>query len=548
MNATKEGRLHAWLEDCETRSQHTSLGHPRDPALRALFGGNESAAGVQVDEFTGLNYSAVFRAISIIAGVVRTLPLRIFERGKADARSLAIGHPADDILNQVPNDDMDSGTFRETLTGHTVSWGNGYAEIERLKSGRPYRSHVLLPHMVTPRRVNGVLVYSVARSQGGDRTVSADDMLHLRGLGYDGLVGYSVIRNAADSIGLGLATERFGSRLFRNGARPSGVLYIPKGLDEEEEKRLRTSWERMLQSENQLRTAVLEEGTKWEPIGIPPEDAQFLETRKFTVVEIARWFGIPPHLLFELDRATFSNIESQGLDFLIFCIGPWLDRWERAVNRVLLSSSERRTHYAEHNVNRLVKPDIAARNTSYTAGRNGGWLSVNDIRRLENLDPIGPEGDVYLMPLNMVPAGEAGPAAKDPTSKAAPPAIDPAAVAVAERSLVSATLGRLVRKEVEAAKRAARKPGEFLRWLDEFYPDHEKLVSEALTPVMELRTAIGRPSERLAQKLAAKYCAESREALLDAAGRVEATAFPAAIENLTSLWDPTRLNSLCDQL
>lgn len=547
MNSPKETRLHHWLDRCEERAQKIAFGHPRDPVLKALFmGGSESASGIDVDEYVAMNFSAVFRAISIIAGVVRTLPLRIFERGTNDARKLAAMHPSDTLLNFAPNDEMDSGTFRETLTAHAASWGNGYAEIERLKSGRPHKCHVVLPHLVTPRRVNRMLKYSVRTSGGGEKTVDAGDMLHIHGLGYDGLVGYSVVRHAADSIGLGLATERFGARLFKNGARPSGALTVPKSLDEEDIKRVRASWEAMLAAENQLRTAILEEGMTWQSLGIPPEDAQFLETRKFSVVEIARWFGIPPHLLFELDRATFSNIESQGLDFLMFCMGPWLDRWERPVNRVLLGATEQRTHYAEHNVNRLVRPDIAGRNASYTAGRNGGWLSVNDIRRAENMDPIGPEGDVYLQPLNMTTAGT--PAADEPPAKQSD--VDPARAAEAQRSLITSTMGRLVRKEVEAAKRAAKKPGEFLRWLDEFYGDHEGHLAEALAPICELRSAWhGVEADfELPRKLAAKYVSESREAFLAAAGRVAASALPAAVEGLVSLWDPDRLKTFNDHL
>jgi HK97 family phage portal protein len=385
----------------EQRAVSYSGGHPRDPALVDWYAVAESSSGVNVTENTALNFSAVFRAVQLISGCVSTLPLHLYERD-GDARKRA-EHPLDYLLNDEPNDEMDASTFRETLQGHVLTWGNGYAEIVRDGADRPVALYPLSPDLVRPKRANGVLLYEVTKDGGGTKTLTADNVLHIYGLGYDGLVGYSPIRIARQSIGLGMAAEEFGARFFGNGTHLGGIIERPAGVfwSDDGAKRFKSDFANWHQGVGKShKVAVLEDGMQYKKLGLPPNEAQFLETRKFQVTEIARWYGIPPHLLYDLERSTFSNIEQQGIEFLTYSLRYWLKKWERAIKRSLLSKEERQRYYAEHVTDDLVRADIKTRYDAYNIAVAGGWLSVNDVRRKENEPPVG-GGDEYRKPLNM---------------------------------------------------------------------------------------------------------------------------------------------------
>jgi hypothetical protein len=207
------------------------------------------------------------------------------------------------------------------------------------------------------------------------------------------------------SIGVGLALEEYGARFFGNGARPGGVLKHPGILSEDALRRLQASWSADNEGlSNSHRMKILEEGLSYEAIGIPPEEAQFLESKKFQVNEIARWFRIPPHMLADLERATFSNIEEQGLEFVIYTLGPWLTRHEQAIERDLLTEAERQTLFVEYLVNGLLRGNITSRFQAYQQALQSGWMNANEVRGLENMNPYD-GGDTYLQPLNMAPAG-----------------------------------------------------------------------------------------------------------------------------------------------
>lgn len=396
----------------EPRAYATAGVHPSAPIVADYFNyGRETDAGLCVTEFTALNFSAVFRAVSLVSSSVAGLPLHVYEKVSGDERRQAEEHPLDYLLNDEPNPEMDAATFRETLQAHVLTWGNGYAYKEYANSGELLYLWPISPDRVAvKRKPGGELVYEIRQDSGTFKELPASKVFHLAGLGYDGLIGYSPIALGRQCIGLGLAAETFGARFFGKGTHLGGIITRPPATPWKDDaaRRFRDdfrSWHEGLSKSHKI--AVLEDGMSWVKLGVPPNEAQFLETRKFQVTEIARWYGVPPHMLYDLERSTNNNIEHQGLEFLNFCLRPWLRKWELAVKRSLLSEPDRKRYYVEHVTEQIVKADLAARYAAYNTGRQGGWLSINDIRKRENLSAI-PGGDTYLEPLNMVQAGNGG--------------------------------------------------------------------------------------------------------------------------------------------
>ena len=279
--------------------------------------------------------------------------------------------------------------------------------------------------MTVDRGENGQLYYEYSRSndeaptmKGSTVRLRPSDVLHIPGLGFDGLVGYSPIAMAKNTIGMAIACEEYGAKFFANGAAPGGVLEHPGTI--KDPQRVRESWQSTFGgSGNASKIAVLEEGMKYTPIGISPEQAQFLETRKFQINEIARIFRVPPHMVGDLEKSSFSNIEQQSLEFVKYTLEPWLIRWEQSIQRSLLSTNEKPLYFAKFNVDGLLRGDYASRMQGYATARQNGWMSANDIRELENLDRIPAEdgGDLYLINGNMLPLGSAGAFANTTTSR-----------------------------------------------------------------------------------------------------------------------------------
>ncbi len=370
-----------------------------------------SDAGELISPEAAMSISAVYACVRILAESVASLPLMLYRRRSDGGKERVTDHPLYELLHNAPNREMSSFTWRETCQGHVSLWGNTYSQVVYDGGGRVREIWPLRPDRMTVGRTPaGELGYEYRRDTGEARVFRADEILHIPGMGFDGLVGYSPITLARNALGLSRATEKFGSKLFANGARPSLVIKTPgtAKLSDAAKKRLQDSWNAEFGGvERAHSTAVLEEGMDIASIGVPPEDAQFLETRRFQLLEIARMFRVPPHMLAELERATFSNIEHQAIEFVVHTLRPWLVRWEQSMRRRLLTEAERaQGYFVEFAVDGLLRGDAKSRNESYRIGRNGGWLSVNDIRSLENLNPID-NGDIYLQPLNMVPAGEA---------------------------------------------------------------------------------------------------------------------------------------------
>ena len=374
-----------------------------------------SSAGKSVTERSAMQMTAVYSCVRILAEAVAGLPLHFYKYNSDGSKSKAIDSNLYHLLHDEPNPEMSSFVFRETLMTHLLLWGNAYAQIIRNGKGEVIALYPLMPNkMSVDRDENGVLYYTYQRSQeegkeAGTVTLSTRDVLHIPGLGFDGLVGYSPIAMAKNAIGLAIATEEYGAKFFANGAAPSGVLEHPGTI--KDPARLRENWNATFGgSANSGKVAVLEEGMKYTPISISPEQAQFLETRKFQINEIARIFRVPPHMVGDLEKSSFSNIEQQSLEFVKYTLDPWIIRWEQSLNRALLNVDEKKVYFFKFNVEGLLRGDYQSRMQGYATARQNGWMSANDIRELENLDKIPAEsgGDLYLVNGNMLPLNKAG--------------------------------------------------------------------------------------------------------------------------------------------
>lgn len=369
-----------------------------------------SSTGVSVTSETALQASAVFACVRVLSESEAMLPLVLYRQNGRN-REKAVDHPLYRILHDAPNPEMTSFNFRQTLMAHLCLRGNAYVYIEyagpKIAGLWPLNPDGV---QIVVERDTGLLFYGVQLPErfGGEwRFLTPEYVWHLRGLGSDGIKGYNPIRLAREAIGLSLAAEGYGASFFGNNAEPGFVLVHPGKLNDEAYRRLRDSWENRHKGfENAHKVAILEEGMRPEKLGISPEDAQFLETRKFQINEIARIFRVPPHMIADLDRATFSNIEHMGLEFVMYSLMPWLVNIEQSVNAYLLSPAERGKYYAKHTLSGLLRGDVESRYRAYATARQWGFMSVDEIRELEELNPLPDgQGQIYLTPLNMMPTG-----------------------------------------------------------------------------------------------------------------------------------------------
>ena len=397
------------------RSRDKPQNRTTGSAYSFFFGG--SAAGKRVNERSAMQMTAVYSCVRILAEAVAGLPLHLYRYKEDGGKEKALDHPLYLLLHDEPNPEMSSFVFRETLMTHLLLWGNAYAQIIRNGRSEVMALYPLMPdRMAVDRDDKGQLYYEYTTSaddapisKGSIVRLKPSDVLHIPGLGFDGLVGYSPIAMAKNAIGLAIATEEYGSKFFANGAQPSGVLEHPGTI--KDPQRVRDSWMSQFGgSANSNKIAVLEEGLKYTPISISPEQAQFLETRKFQINEIARIFRVPPHMVGDLEKSSFSNIEQQSLEFVKYTLEPWLVRWEQSIQRTLFSADEKKRYFVRFNVEGLLRGDYASRMNGYAVGRQNGWMSANDIRELENLDRIPAEegGDLYLINGNMTKLKDAG--------------------------------------------------------------------------------------------------------------------------------------------
>ena len=376
-----------------------------------------ASSGKRVNQRSAMQMTAVYSCVRILSEAVAGLPLHLYRYTEDGGKEKAIDNPLYFLLHDEPNTEMASFTFRETLMTHLLLWGNAYAQIIRNGRGEVIGLYPLMPdRMRVDRDESGHIFYEYQVSQEDANTLKEgtvqlkpEDVLHIPGLGFDGLVGYSPIAMAKDAIGMAIACEEYGAKFFANGAQPSGVLEHPGVL--KDPAKIRESWTQTFGgSRNANKVAVLEEGMKYTPISISPEQAQFLETRKFQIDEIARIFRVPPHMVGDLEKSSFNNIEQQSLEFVTYTLAPWLCRWEQSMNRRLLREDEKGKYFFRFNVDGLLRGDYQSRMQGYAVARQNGWMSANDIRELEEMNRI-PEvegGDLYLINGNMTKLKDAG--------------------------------------------------------------------------------------------------------------------------------------------
>ena len=382
---------------------------------RFFLGG--SIAGKAVTEQSAMQMTAVYACVRILSEAIAGLPLHLYRYNDDGGKEKALDHPLYLLLHDEPNPEMSSFVFRETLMTHMLLWGNAYAQIIHNGKGEVMALYPLMPNRMTvDRDASGQLYYSYQKSNSdaptmvsGTVILKPSDVLHVPGLGFDGLVGYSPIAMAKNAIGLAIATEEYGAKFFANGATPGGILEYPGVVKDPE--RIRESWNRGFSgSQNAGKVAIIEEGMKYTPISIAPEQAQFLETRKFQINEIARIFRVPPHMVGDLDKSSFNNIENMSREFVTYTLDPWICRLEASMKRSLLTNEEKKAYDIRFNVDGLLRGDYKSRMEGYAVGINNGFMCVNDVRRLEDWDLVPDElgGNLHMVNGNMLPLQDAG--------------------------------------------------------------------------------------------------------------------------------------------
>ena len=400
----------------------------RDSGQTFVFGRADS--GEKVDEKSAMQIATVYACVRLLAETVAGLPLHLYRmKDGTNAKERAVEHPLYKLLYRQPNPEMTSFSFRETMMTHLLLWGNSYAQIIRDGRNNIMALYPLLPENVeVDRDENGQIYYiyhAYTDEKPGERNKDIyfryDEVFHVPGLGFNGLVGFSPIAMMKNSLGTTLAVEKYGSAFFKNGAQPSGVLEHPGVLKNPE--KIRENWSDVYGGPNNAhKVAVLEEGMQYKAISLPPEDSQFLSTRQFGVNEICRIFRVPPHMVQDLEHATFSNIEHQSIDFVVHTLTPWLVRFEQAIIKDLLLPDEQDEYFPKFNVDGLLRGDYQSRMQGYATGISNGFLSPNDIHRLENMDLIPAEkgGDDYYLNGGYVKLEDAGKAAIKTAAESAP--------------------------------------------------------------------------------------------------------------------------------
>src|SRR4030042_1169722 len=389
--------------------------------LLSILGGTPGVTGKVVNPSTAMQLTAVYACVSLLSETFASLPAILYRR-LDQGKERAIEHPLYSVLHDIANPEQTSADFRSTMMAHILLWGHCYAEISRNGAGAVKALWPITPTRVRPfRNSRNALMYQITlpndpSSGAGSSTqnLSADRVLHV-----SGLLGLSPIGQAREALGLTMAAEEYGARFFSNDSTPGGVLEHPGQLSPEAQERLRTTVENQTRGlSNKHRLMILEEGMKWTAIGLPPEDSQFLETRKFQVSEIARIFRVPPHMIGDVERSTSwgTGIEQQNIGFVVYSLRSWLVRWEQEGNNTRLSEEERKNYFVEYLVDGLLRGDITSRYRAYSIARQNGWMNGNEIRDLENQNQA--KGlDTYLVNGNMTPVDKAGTQPPTPAAK-----------------------------------------------------------------------------------------------------------------------------------
>jgi HK97 family phage portal protein len=466
--------------------------------------GTPALSGVQVSPQTAISLTAVYACVNVIAANIASLPFLVYKRDSNGGRKPDPDHPVYDLLENEPNEETNKVSYWEATVGQAVLNGNGYSEIVRDEDGSPVALNQLETDLTQLlRNPEGRLYYKTQDVTSGrssePRTLLPENVLHIKGLSSNGLVGYNPITLARESVGGFLAAEKTGAAAFGNSANPTGFIEVPGEASDEARKNFRESWNRTHQGPyNASRLAFLEDGWKFVPLKVSLADLQYLEMRKFAPQEIARLFGVPPHKIGDLSEATYSNIEQQNLDFAVGTLRPWTERIASEVNRKLFFRKERRKWYAQHDMNALMRGDSVSMGDYMTKIFMMGGLSVNQVCEESGRNPIGELGNKRFVAANLVELVETPPPATPEPEKPPAPAIPgppepdpdaPGEATEAVRSVVLADLERMVRREVGALRRAVKRPG-FEAFAREFYAEHRSFLASAMAPSLRALSAV----------------------------------------------------------
>ncbi len=449
-------------------------------------------SGKLVSPETAMRVSAVYACVKILAETIATLPLVVYERTGDGGKRKATEHWLYGLLHDEPNEAQTAFEFKEMMEGHLALRGNAYAEIEGQFAGRATQLIPLHPDRVRVEKTKaGVIRYEVSDIRAGSRRiVERNNMLHIKGLSSDGIKGLSPIQQAAEAVGLSMAAEEFGAAFFGSGASAGNVLEHPGKLSDKARNNMRDSLrEQHVGTANAFKTLILEENMKWQQLGIKPNEGQFIETRKFQVSDIARIFRIPPHLIGDLEKSTFNNIEQQSLEFVIYTMLPWFARWEQAITRALLVQ-ERDKYFVEFMVDGLLRGNIKDRYIAYTRGIQWGFISRNEVREKENLERK--EGlDDFLIPMNMRVVGEEQEVKQPPGTGQAPFAI---------------MINDIARRAAGAEDKIKAEPG--TKRFADFIGRYQIYVGKILIPLAEVvkkETGMEMDSERIVELIIDTY-------------------------------------------
>lgn len=441
-----------------------------------------SLAGVSVTEESALTFVPFWAAVSLIADSVGMLPLPVY-RTTATGREKHYNYISYGLLNKSANPYLDSFNFRRTMTLLAVAFGNAYAEIERSDAGLPVALWILPPQLVTPTlqtiKLAGtdipILMYNVSIAGKQETKILGDDIIHIRSLSTDGIFGRNPVKLFRDNIGVGIAAERYGARYFAGDCMPKGGIKVPTGLTDEQLTAFRKSWREQYGGvENAWRIPLLEGGMEWVKLSDSNEDSQFLETRKFSVMDVCRMFRLKPHMLGEMEKSSYASVEAQGIEFITYTLMPIMRTWEAEINNKLINSPDN-SIYAEHLLEGFLRGDTLTRYQSYAVGRQWGWLSVNDIRQMENKNTIE-NGDIYLEPVNMVEAGKS-PVPVEPQSQSNE---QKALVRMAHTGLLEDIAGRIVRRHTGAVRTALKQN----KSLDAVWTEQADFMRQSLLPAV----------------------------------------------------------------
>lgn len=494
--------------------QRARIENPTEPLssanITAALGIDASSrAGVTVNQDKSLGLTAFWAGVRVISQTIAGLPCKVYER-TGNGRKVADQHGIYKLLQVRPNPMMSPFTFREIRAAHCLTWGNSYAEIERDNSGKPIALWPLMPDRTGAEIKNDKKVYWTI-IDGAKTYLPEDKVLHVPGLGYDGLQGYNVIKTHRDSLGLSIAANEYGSAFFGNSGRPSGIITHPGSPDPEDRKELREEWNQMHSGLSRAqRTAVLWGGMDWKPITLPPEEAQFLQTRDMQIEEIARILMINPIFLQHFTKVTTwgSGVVQFLTAFAKFTILPWLEREEDVLNYDLFNESERGKYYVKYSIEQLMRGDPKMQAEILEIKRRNGVVSADEWRELEDENPL-PDGigKYYFMPMNMSPIGMLADPPEEPPKTDPPPTRSTREVRStgmrvklreAHIPVIEDGIRRYVKRDVEALKKTVnailKKRDDPIvalnRWIDEFYPTQERYIAQTMKPLVSTLSSV----------------------------------------------------------